>query len=262
MRLPRSFTFFIAIIAALGSAVAVRKAIVAKPRPDVITRTSSVDLLVANRAIPAGEHIQTSDLRWQTWPKDAVPNGAVIRSPGRSLTDFDKAYARYPIMEGEPVAKVKLLAPGEGNHVAALIETGKRAVAVPVREESAVGGLIQPNDRVDVLWSSNAERNVRGRPQALTLLRSVKVLAVGKSTRADMAHSGDKTATLELTPNQARIIAGARVSGEISLALIPSTEQTITATLPEALATDPGGPPVKILKFGHGSARYIGRKAQ
>lgn len=262
MRLSRSLTFTIAVAAALGSAIAVRKAIVTEPKPAIITSTPTTELLVASRAISAGERIQTTDLRWQTWPKDAVPSGAISRDSGQPLSAFDKSYARYPVMEGEPLAKVKLLTPGEGNHVAALIESGKRAVAVPVREENAVGGLIEPNDRVDVLWSSNTERNRRGRPQALTLLRGVKVLAIGKSIHADAARSGSKTATLELTPAQTRIIAGARTGGEISLALIPSGEQMTTASLPETYDTGDEAAPIKVLKFGQGSARYIARKAQ
>lgn len=262
MRLPRSLTFTIAIIAAIGSAAAIRKATDARPHPAIAPKTPTTELLVANRAISAGERLLTTDLRWQAWPEDAVPNEAILRASGRSQDDFDKTYARYPMIEGEPVAMTKLITPGKGSHVAALIEAGKRAVAVPVREESAVGGLIEPNDRVDVLWSSNAERNALGQPHARTLLRSVKVLAIGKSIRADVAPSGNKTATLELTPEQARIVAGARISGEISLTLIPPTDQTAVTSLPETPAIDSAPTPVRMLKFGQGSARYIERKIQ
>jgi len=262
MRLPRSLTFSIAIIAAIGSATAVRRAIITKPQPAVITRTSTMELLVAGRAFTAGERIQASELRWQNWPEDAAPEGAIIRNRGRSLDGFDKTYARYPIMAGEPVAEAKLVMPGKGSHVAALIATGKRAVAVPVREESAVGGLVQPNDRVDVLWSSNSESNALRQPRAQTLLRGVKVLAVGRSLNGEAAQTGNRTATLELTPEQARILAGARIGGEISLSLIPLTDEIASVTLPENLVADTRPAPVRILRFGRGATGYMGRSAQ
>ena len=260
MRLPRNLTFTIAVIAALGSAAAVRKAIVANPQPLIIARTSTVELLVAKRAFSAGERIAASDLRWRSWPKDAVPDAAIIRNNGRSLDDFEKTYARYPVMAGEPVAEAKLVRPGAGSHAAALIEAGKRAVAVPIREESSAGGLVQPNDRVDVLWSSNSSGNASGQQRAQTLLRNIKVLAIGGSVNADTAQSGNNTATLELTQEQVRTVAGARMGGEISLSLIPLAEE-ITAGPPDTAIAD-NGTPVKMLKFGRGSAGPMGRNPQ
>lgn len=263
MRLPRTLTLTIAVIAALGSAAAVRKAIVARPQqqPTVVARTSKVELLVASRAFTAGERIAAADLRWRNWPRDAVPDGAIIRNSGVSLDDFEKTYARYPVMAGEPVAETKLVRPGAGSHAAALIAAGKRAVAVPVREESAAGGLVQPNDRVDVLWSSNSPGNAYGQKRAQTLLRNIKVLAIGGSVNTDTAQSGNNTATLELTQEQARTVAGARIGGEISLALIPFAED-ITAALPATAYADIGASPVKMLKFGRGSAGPMGRNPQ
>ena len=60
-----------------------------------------------------------------------------------------------------------------------------RAIAVPVREESAAGGLIQPNDRVDVLWTRRApEGSADAGTATRTILRGAKVLAIGSSTEA------------------------------------------------------------------------------
>lgn len=262
MRLPRSLTFSIAIIASLGAAITVRKAIVAKPQLPVVARTSTIELLVAARPLAAGAHIKTSDLRWKSWPESAAPIGAVIRNRGRSLNDFENSYVRYPLIEGELIAEAKLVWPGKGSYAAALIEKGMRAVAVSVREESAVGGLIQPHDRVDVLWTGNGDRNADRQPKAQILLRSVRVLAIGNSVNAGTARSDNGTATLELTPDQARILAGARISGEISLILIPSADEKTTSMLPEKALSKTRVTSVRIMKFGRGTAGYLGRNPQ
>ena len=121
---------------------------------------------------------------------------------------------------------------------------------------------MQPNDRVDVLWSGNPENGAQRQPVARTLLRGIRVLAVDGSVNADAAHTGNHTATLELTPEQARILAGARVSGEISLSLIPLTDEIAAAGLPDGQITASAPEPVKILKFGRGQAGYLGRNLQ
>ncbi|MBX2805256.1 MAG: Flp pilus assembly protein CpaB [Hyphomicrobiales bacterium] len=260
MHLPRSLTFAIATIAAVSSAIVMREATVPVPQQAVKAERTLIEVLVATRAISAGERVLAADLGWRNWPEDAVPAGANIRNGGGQLADFARTFARYPIMAGEPVAETKLVRPGHGSHVAALIASGKRAVAVPIREESAVGGLVKPNDRVDVLWGNHSIRTAEHAEFPVqTLLRGVKVLAIGGSVNADTAQSGNKTATLELTQEQARIVAGARISGEISLALIPLADEIAIASASETAAIGTAGATPKLLKFGRRSAQPTAR---
>jgi pilus assembly protein CpaB len=251
MRLARGLVLVLAAASAAGAAMIVRK--VASVPPPVMREAPSgrVEVLVAGRPIAAGERVEAKDLRWRPWPADAVPSGATQRRPGAPAPAFEPAPARYPLIEGEPVAAEKLARSGDGGVMAGLIAPGMRAAAVPVREDSAVGGLIQPRDRVDVLWTPQAGEAPGKRPQTRTLLRGAKVLAIGRATEAGGRGAEGRTATLELTPAQARLVAGARAGGEISLALIPAADVAeVKADSPEDAMDDAPPPAVKIMKFG------------
>jgi len=220
------------------------------PKP-VYVEPAQIKVLTAGRAIGAGETIQPADLRWTDWPADAAPDGAIHRQPETAPKAFQPAMARFPLIKGEPLSETKLIRAGEGSAMAALIGPGKRAVAVPVREESAAGGLIQPNDRVDVIWTPGRGDRATGPQKSRILLRGAKILAIGQSLAADRPSGKDRTATLELTPDQAQLLASARQSGDISLALLPASDIA-------GLDTEIGAAPwrdepekgIRILKFG------------
>jgi pilus assembly protein CpaB len=257
MRWGRGLVFVLALASAAGAAIIVRNAVrapapPAQPRPE----TAMAQVLVASRALAPGQMVEAKDLRWQPWPVAALPKDGIRRGAGDEPPAFTPAPARQPIAEGEPVTDAKLARPGQGGVMAAMIASGKRAVAVAVRDESAAGGFIQPLDRVDVLWSQRASDNGgSAKSTARTLLRGAKVLAIGKAIGGggrDTSPAEGRTATLELTPGEARIVADARASGEISLALIPAADIAGSAA-----ATDEAGAQesrarqtVQILKFG------------
>ncbi len=112
---------------------------------------------------------------------------------------------------GEPIRDSKLASKDSG-YMAAMLPSGKRAVAVRVSAESSAGGFILPNDRVDVLHT--------GKGGTRTLLTSIRVLAIDQNAVDSGADTAvGKTATLELEPEQAEALAGAQASGALSLAL-------------------------------------------
>lgn len=256
MRWGRGLVLFLAVLSALAAAAMVRTAArtpvtASPPRPEI----AMAQVLVAGRAVAAGQMVEAKDLRWQSWPVAALPKDVTWRKPSDMPPAFAPAPARQPIAEGEPVTDARLARPRQGGVMAAMIAPGKRAVAVAVRDESAAGGFIQPLDRVDVLWSQRAGDNGgNAKPAARTLLRGAKVLAIGKAMGGgrDSSSAEGRTATLELTPGESRIVADARAGGEISLALIPAGEIAVSVALPD----DAGAPEstsrqaVQILKFG------------
>jgi pilus assembly protein CpaB len=191
-------------------------------------------------------------LRWQSWPAGALPANAIHRATGAPPPAFTTAPARHPLTQGEPVTEEKLARPGEGGVMAGLIAPGMRAVAVPLRDDSAAGGFIQPHDRVDVIWTPRISDNGKTDKSARTLLHGAKVLAIGKTLQPRATASGDgRNATLELTPAQARIVADARAGGEITLTLIGAGDSETTSA---SSAEDAGGgTTVRMLKFGRQS---------
>jgi pilus assembly protein CpaB len=253
MRWGRSLVLVLALASSAGAAMIVRNAasvpMPAVPKPEI----AMAEVLVVGRAVATGQMVEARDLRWQPWPVAALPKDAIRRIGNAVLPAFTPAPARHPIAEGEPISDAKLARPGQGGVMAALIEPGKRAVAVAVRDESAAGGFIQPHDRVDVLWTQRlGDAGGMAKSGARTLLRGAKVLAIGRALGArDGASAEGRTATLELTPEETRIVADARAGGEISLALIPAAD-IAGAPAPAEGAESP--PAVQMMKFGRRSA--------
>lgn len=249
MRWARALILLLAAGAAAGAAAVARKAAETPPALHRPLEAPKAHVLVAGRAIMAGETVAERDIVWQPWPADATPSGAIVRRTGEAAPRFEAARARYPLLEGEPLAEEKLVRSGGGSLMAASMTPGMRAAAIPLREEIAAGGLIQPGDRVDILWTpQSAEAGGRLRRSRM-LLRGAKVLAVGASTQAKGRAGEARTATLELTPEQASLIASARAGGELSLALIPASETPGPPQMAETVFEDAEAG-VRILKFG------------
>ena len=173
----------------------------------------------------------------------------------RSVTG---AIARAPITAGEPVTKVKLIKAGEGGVLAAILPEGMRAVSTRIKEETAVGRLILPNDRVDVILIRRL-RGADGQDQFIsdTLFRNVRVLAIGQEIEIKdgkkSTDSAANTATLELSPEQAERLALANSMGDISLSLRSIADNDLKGVRDGASlssSNEHGSSVVRILKYG------------
>jgi len=211
----------IALVAGILAFVMMR-GVVNKPQKIVVTeQVNATEVLVARSDIGLGVVTNEGHFRWQTWPKDAVSPSFVTRG-GSTVSDLVGAVARAPIMAGEPITSNKLIKAGQGGVLAAILPAGMRAISTKIKEETAVGKMILPNDHVDVILT----RRMRGRNGGEehvsdTLFRNVRVLAIGQQIEAREGKKGAEgtTATLELTPRQAELLALANSMGEISLSL-------------------------------------------
>jgi pilus assembly protein CpaB len=197
--------------------------------PVVIKTTQTVNaaqVLTARVDIGLGSVATDNQFKWQDWPADAAvgPGFVTQKANPDAIAQFNGSIARAPIMAGEPITTGKLVKPGQGGVLAAILPAGMRAISTKIKEETAVGRLIMPNDRVDVILS----RRMRGRGGADeyvadTLFGNVRVLAIGQQIESKegkkSAESNAATATLELSPKQAEMLALANAMGEISLTL-------------------------------------------
>jgi pilus assembly protein CpaB len=188
-------------------------------------KVKSSDVLVARTDIGLGQITNDSLFRWQAWPTETVTTGFITRSDKPdAMTQLSGSIARAPIMAGEPISPLKLVKAGQGGVLAAILPAGMRAISTRIKEETAVGNLILPNDRVDVILI----RRIRGRNSqedfvSDLLFGNVRVLAIGQEieTKEGKKSAGGSagTATLELTARQAELLALANSMGEISLSL-------------------------------------------
>lgn len=185
-------------------------------------------VLVAAANMPVGHAVKAEELEWREWPAGSVNDAFFTQAslPG-AVEDYVGAIARMEIAAGEPITGRKLVNPGEAGFMAAVLEPGMRAVAVPISVETSAGGFILPNDRVDVLLTNEVES--AGSPAGpssetfltRTILENVRVLAIDqvfKEVEGEQVIAGS-TATLELTPGESESLAMADAMGDIVLAL-------------------------------------------
>ena len=104
--------------------------------------------------------------------------------------------------------------------IAAIIDEGKRAVAVKIDSVSGAGELLEPNAHVDVLFTRPGKMS---EAITTTILQNVKLLSVGRKVRP-----GEKidpkaprlgVATLLVSPQDAQKLELAKNQGKISLVL-------------------------------------------
>ena len=250
MNRSRIIVLAIASSAALGAAWIAHN--LSSPR-EIEKTIGATDVLVAARDINLGDSINAADLKWQQWPVKGITPELITKSAHPDATNtLSGAVARAPFIAGEPIKEQKLIKASDGGVMAAILPAGMRAVSTPIREETAAGGFILPNDHVDVLLSHKVRVGSKDQTVSEAVLRNVRVLAIGQEIEnkdGEKVATG-KTATLELTPRQADVLALAQSIGEISLALRSIADSHPGKNEPTAKIGDPLSGSVKILKYG------------
>jgi len=237
------------------------KSIVSKPREiqrEVVTDTTEV--LVARTDIGLGAMAAEANFRWQSWPQNAVPPAALTRrTHSGAMQELTGAIARAPIMAGEPITKSKLVKIGEGGVLAAILPAGMRAMSTKISDETAVGKMILPNDRVDVILTRRVRTKNGQESVSDTLFRNVRVLAIGQQleTKEGKKNVDGTTATLELEPEQAEQLALAKSQGEISLVLRSIADASRDNSASASKKKDASkGDNVRIIQYGVKSRTY------
>ena len=228
MKPARIAVLAIAIAAAAGSALLAR-GLVSTPQTRSVegpaSQIDTVDVLVTSKEVPIGQVVARADLSWQPWPTTAARGGFVRRDAvPEALNEYEGAIARVGMLAGEPVNDTKLVRADTAGFLSAILPEGMRAISTKISPETGAGGFILPNDRVDVIMTrqeqtSDARRGTRYLSE--TVLTNVRVLAIDQAVaeRDGQKVVVGKTATLELRPEQAEMLALAQSMGEIALSL-------------------------------------------
>jgi pilus assembly protein CpaB len=185
-------------------------------------------VLVAAKELTFGAAVDESDLRWEDWPKDNIPEGLVRKSasPG-GIEELQGSVVRSNFAAGEPLRRDRLIKGPHSGFLAAVLPSGSRAVAINIDTQgsSTAGGFILPEDRVDVIHifqdESAAPKGVANSFVSQTILTNIRVLAIGQNFQEK---NGERVitganATLELTPSQSETIILAQRTGQLSLVL-------------------------------------------
>jgi pilus assembly protein CpaB len=207
--------------------------VVAAPPVTEIALEPMTSILVAAEAISTGQRLSAEAVQWTEWPLDAVrPEYFTIDAAPDAASDMTASVARAEILPGEPIRPEKLAPAGRG-YLATILDSGMRAVAVPVAASAASGGFVLPNDRVDIVVTRTA-----GTGQVSeTVLSNVLVLAIDARLAPSLsdteptdpqAFQGQAIATVAVDPDQAEVLITATRRGDLSLVLRPTLETADT----------------------------------
>ena len=228
-------------------------------KPNAVVQPTTIDILVAKADIPLGTSLSAGDMQWQAWPATTA-TGNFIRKTDRpgAIENLSGQIARAPFVSGEPIREAKLVDAKGSGFMAAILPSGKRAVATNISPETGAGGFILPNDHVDVVLS---HRDVDNKKIAAgegnvseVILSNIRVLAIDQSVEEKNGQKVvvGKTATLELTPTQVEVLTQAQSTpnATISLALRSITDASKPDAPAEKVKSRSG---VNIVRFGVGT---------
>jgi len=200
-------------------------------------------VVVALEDIPESKAIDRASLRVAQWVSGTAPAGAFS-----SIDSVVGRVTRVDIFKGEVVVPGRLAPNGTGAGLQVKITPGKRAMPVRVDDISGIGGLIQPNSRVDVM---SVIRDKSNQNVAKLFMANMRVLSVGtQDTRTvDNRPISAAMVALEATPVEAERLAIAQAEGRIQLVLRgygdPDSLKTEGAKTADVLAQLRGAPAFK-----------------
>ena len=233
MKTARIVVLGVAVTAGLGAAYLVAGSkppepvrVAAPPPPPVVAES----ILVAARDLAFGSIVAIEDMRWQSWPKDQVPQGVIAKTlRPNALDEVKGSIVRSNFLSGEPLRPDRLIKGVGSGFMAAVLPSGSRAVAI----------------NIDEIGSLSSE----------TILTNVRVLAIGpniqeKSGERSVAGS---TATLELTPEQSELVILAQRTSQLSLTLRSIADSSKEGTAP----TFEQPQSITIVRFGNASQARV-----
>lgn len=225
MNMTRILILVGALVAAGLAAFLARGLVGGQNKATAATNMDLTEIVVASKSLEVGAKIMPGDLKWQGWPKSALDASFITKEaqPQAIEDSAEGSVARVPLTAGEPVTVQKVIKADGAGFMAAVLTPGKRAVGVKLTADRGAGGFILPNDRVDVIMTRKLGSNDAGVAayRAATVLDNVRVLAVDQTSQdeGDSKSILGKTATLELSGEEAEILALAEAMGDLSLSL-------------------------------------------
>jgi Flp pilus assembly protein CpaB len=145
------------------------------------SHTRQATAVVANHDLTVGSRILDSDVAVRQVNPGSV-GGNVLRSAEQAIGQT----VSFPILEGQfvdarqvaPTKNASLLGSGLD------IPPGYRIIGVPIAPAAAVGGVLKPGDRVDVMAITNVARPINSIEQSIAapLMIGKNILVIGTRT--------------------------------------------------------------------------------
>ena len=218
------------------------------PKEVVQVQAEAVPVAVATVDLPWGTKLKPEMIKTSPYLKESLPTGYFT-----GVNDLKNRILITPLKINDPITEHKLAPISiETGGVAAVIKSGKRAIAVKGDKVIGISGFINPGSRVDVLVT--VKDPVKKEKKTKTILENIPVLATG--TQIQENEKGEPAPvdvyTLEVNLEEAEKLALAASEGKLQLALRGVTDSdevhTQGMTVPKLLASYNGTNPAPVIK--------------
>ena len=196
-------------------------------------RANTVEVLVAERDLPAGLIITGEHLVWQEWPEGATNRNYLVRSEGAKKETYLGYAVASLISAGEPILKSKVIEPGTAGFLPGALKPGMRAFTIKVSRLTGTAGFVVPGMHVDLVHTFRV-KDQRKTLISETIMQNVRVLAIdSKVNDSGKAAQRAKSVTIEVKPAEVERLALATRLGQIrvvvrSLVRDPGCRETRT----------------------------------
>ena len=209
--------------------VETQAAVAAQPEPPPVEEPKLRMVLAAARDLPVGTLLGEDDVTELSIEEEVVRRGHIA-------VDLDEApvpyghVVRVALAQGTPLTRRALVGPRQRGFLAAVLKPGMRAMTIRLGAGTRHSGLVDPDDRVDVILTAESRSGGLHNVLSRTILEDVRVLAVDRSigSAAASGEGGEEvqrteivTATLEVLPEQTGLLALGEFEGELALAVRP-----------------------------------------
>ena len=189
-----------------GMRLAESSAIIAK------NEANSVNVVVTNRDVAAGETITEADLETQAVPKAYCPTDAATK-----VSDVAGHTSLTTQTAGTSISLSSLQASSSPAHITSAIEDGHVAIALSLDSSKSLSPLLRVGDRVNVM----AVVSDGATSSAETVCANVKIIALD-SALSGSPDAGYSLVTLDVTEDQAAAIVA---NPNVTLTAIPQTAE-------------------------------------
>ncbi len=197
----------------------------------------TIQVVVAVRELNVGVVIGPDDVT----ARDMLPSMVPELGTFARVDDVVGRTPRERVLANELIRDDRLALKDAGIGLNAIIEPGRRAMAVEVNSQSGVAGFIRPGNFVDVIVTIKPDdRGAKAKWMSHAFLQGVRVLAVGRNMGEDAEGKVPQarpvtvrekpTVTLELDLEQAEALALAASKGDIHIVLRNDVDITAVDT--------------------------------
>ena len=215
---PSKGTRALTVVAAAAIAVSVGATVFSGMRVAESSATiakneaNSVNVVVTNRDVAAGETITEADLETQAVPKAYCPTDAATK-----VSDVAGHTSLTTQTAGTSISLSSLQASSSPAHITSAIEDGHVAIALSLDSSKSLSPLLRVGDRVNVM----AVVSDGATSSAETVCANVKIIALD-SALSGSPDAGYSLVTLDVTEDQAAAIVA---NPNVTLTAIPQTAE-------------------------------------